>query len=735
MHRHFMPLVSALGIVALSLAAPSMADCELYQEYARVIGEHVGEVYHNGVMIYGTHALTFGYGGQLSVYDLGDPQRPSFDSIVPETGSITAAILEGTIVMAGKRVGQLYYFDSLDIQNLEAPVYHAEAQIPSRAWSLVRSGEYVYMATETGLVIVRVADLDHPTIVASLALGGAVKDVDVESGLACCTVSFFGLVDVDVSNPASPSIVGTYPIPEFLTTMRVIIDGGLAYVGACEGMRILNVVDPAMPVLVKAFSQVPVEGMLLEGSLLYIASSGLAIVDVGTPTDPVVVGRPGSGYLYCLDKAGDMVVTGGNAGDLTGYLQVVDVTVPETVMPAAAVAIPESPWDLVRAGSIVYVASGQLGVQVVDIADPLSPTIVGAVDTPGQAQDIAQAPDHLFVADGEAGLTILDASLPTSPTVVTSLALSGSAAKVLASGSYAYVLTWDDLLVADVSDPANPTIVAEAGIDAPVQDLDRTGSYLLIAAKDQGLHVVDVSDPTRPVIATTIAPATATSEIWGVTALGEYAFLVDCHRMLYTYRGSDLRIYNLADPTSPLEVSVLAVPSLRGPIAVNAGVAYLASDVRLVAVDVSDLAAPVELGAAGSLTAAPAGMVFLEDYVCTVGGQSNYLEVFPRQCSNPADAQAPSQAAWPVTARPNPFARSCTLSFQCETRAPASITIHDAAGRIIRRLCFAERAPGTRTLEWDGCDAAGLPAACGTYFVRTGDSPATSLKLVRLTGR
>jgi len=84
-------------------------------------------------------------------------------------------------------------------------------------------------------------------------------------------------------------------------------------------------------------------------------------------------------------------------------------------------------------------------------------------------------------------------------------------------------------------------------------------------------------------------------------------------------------------------------------------------------------------------------------------------------------------------AYPNPFAPATTVAFDLPSRARATVSVYDAAGRLVRALADGEFAPGRSTVEWDGRDATGREAAAGVYFARVStEHGSASAKLVLL---
>ncbi len=71
-------------------------------------------------------------------------------------------------------------------------------------------------------------------------------------------------------------------------------------------------------------------------------------------------------------------------------------------------------------------------------------------------------------------------------------------------------------------------------------------------------------------------------------------------------------------------------------------------------------------------------------------------------------------------ATPNPFNPRTVLSFELAgTAAQAvSITVHDARGRLVRRLLQTSLQPGPQAVAWDGRDDGGRALAAGVYLAR-----------------
>jgi flagellar hook assembly protein FlgD len=71
-----------------------------------------------------------------------------------------------------------------------------------------------------------------------------------------------------------------------------------------------------------------------------------------------------------------------------------------------------------------------------------------------------------------------------------------------------------------------------------------------------------------------------------------------------------------------------------------------------------------------------------------------------------------------VVAAPNPFRGITTIRFSMPEAGPATLAIHDVAGRRVRTLLDGAVGEGDRRFVWDGRDDTGRALASGVYFYR-----------------
>lgn len=87
--------------------------------------------------------------------------------------------------------------------------------------------------------------------------------------------------------------------------------------------------------------------------------------------------------------------------------------------------------------------------------------------------------------------------------------------------------------------------------------------------------------------------------------------------------------------------------------------------------------------------------------------------------------RAPAKLLAPVTPSalglgnyPNPFNPTTAIAYELPEAGAVRLTVYNALGQQVRVLVDEAQAAGLHTVEWDGLDAAGQPAAGGMYFCR-----------------
>jgi hypothetical protein len=277
-----------------------------------------------------------------------------------------------------------------------------------------------------------------------------VANVRVVDGIAYVVRTNDGLRIVDVSDPAAPSDIGHFSAPEVgVNDVKVVRGPGdtiyALLASAARGAVVVDVTDPSSPQLVTAFTP------------------------SGDPTHGIhtlfteTVGEETRAYL---------------ADGFSNYLGIFNVTDPANPVPlsnpATMIGDPEIGFhDLFVENGLVYVNATTAGLILVDtLADPANPTVVGtAPSEPGYSHSnwVTEAGGRKISVTGVEGYSALVQFVDADEGSAEFLDVIGefrlrdrvSAHNIMAFGDRAYMAYYQDgVRVLDLSDPTNPTQAA-----------------------------------------------------------------------------------------------------------------------------------------------------------------------------------------------------------------------------------------------------------------------------------
>ena len=463
--------------------------------------------------------------------------------------------------------------------------------------------------------------------------------------------------------------------------------------------------------------------------------------------------------------------------DYTGGLRVyragsADTSLVGVLAPSGNARVYDISLDRVR--HVAYLASGTGGLTVVDVADPASPVPLASVTAPalpGITVAVSVIDTGLVVVarrgGGSAGITFVDVTTPASP---------------IPRGSVNYPFIFDPRAIAVkdtiafIADELQGVLSIRFGNpDAPAtlgpasvlgaRDLDLSGTRLIVGTGGGDVQVVDVFNPTSPVLLATV-PAPA---CFGVTQLGETALVL-------LGDGGALAI-DLRNPSAPRTRGVITIPGFsRDAVWVGDDLLIAGSfgleRFRASAVVVTDPGLNLEIDRAAvrprvriSWTAPPpTGMVGWNVYrdlgtatqglaFGSWGTRVNDSMLSPASTSTLDDAvQAATHYRYRLEAffpdgssrkvadgaiyvpsnsalgrvYPNPYRPRNGQTLTVPYRVLSSyggksivLRVFDPAGRLVRRIVGSTAVGGGfGSLTWDGRDERGRPAVDGVYFIQ-----------------
>jgi hypothetical protein len=185
---------------------------------------------------------------------------------------------------------------------------------------------------------------------------------------------------------------------------------------------------------------------------------------------------------------------------------------------------------------LAHLASGPCGLVIVNVVNPEEdPFLVAVFDTEGWTEDARAVGDLVYLADFNGGLLILDVSEPSNPISLGGIGFAdssfGGAIDVEVIGFVAYVATTRGLRIVDVTNPRTPVLIGAVDTNpttGPAQDVELAEgierTYAFLASWQDGVVILDVTDPAAPVEQCTIESLAQSFE---VTVAGQRAFIAD----------------------------------------------------------------------------------------------------------------------------------------------------------------------------------------------------------------
>ncbi len=568
--------VAAIDDVALVFFTAGMATFDVSDPTTPSLLERFDEYDEppgfNAVQILGNHAFVASGSSGLQVYDLSVPSHPVLVASCDTPGdALDLEIVGDRAYIADGYAGGLQIFS---ISDSERPRLLGSCSTHGSCFAVAVSGDRAYCAAFfEGIAVIDVADPTNPICGPHLT-NVAYPPFDLAiSGPYLCAIGSqgeksiwdpSGMTVYDLSDPDAPIRRGTYHSQEGANAVRT--RETLAYIANADGsLTTLDISNPDAP---REVSEVEIggyaTGLCLAADRAYVSSDHgvFAVLDLDVPTTPTLLGRWWESSNTC-----DVQVHDGLAyvADARYGMHVVDVQAAESPVILSHLPLPDGPHELTAGGPYVYVADDSAGVFAVDVSCPEAPAIVGHIAQ--QANAIASDGRYLYVTARFQGLRVIDALDPQNLTLVGTCPVPNWPSSVSVAGRYACVCNGSAMYVVDILDPTQPTL---RGTFDPTESIFRAtfdGTYAYASVGNDGLFVIDVTDPD--------APAYVTELHFGWNTRGS---CLSGNRLYLATQG--LRVIDVSEPRHPEIVgsSLMGGASqvaVDGPYAFTAGVGAL----------------------------------------------------------------------------------------------------------------------------------------------------------------
>lgn len=252
----------------------------------------------DGFDVIGTDVYAALRGDGMGVLDASDPAAISVVGMLDVEGEpVYRAASDGSLIVGGRRGGGAIIIDASDPSSL-VELWGSE-DVDTE--DIVLDGTFAYLASPAGLSILDLSTPDTPVVIiedvqqdgAGMNIGGSTiaKDGDI------VYMAGFDFTPINVSDPAMPMTLAEVDTGR---PNNLIVSSGYAYVGGNDGVEIFDVTDPATPALVGTYPGERASLIALDdaNSRLYVFGSSTAstqvpllrIVDVADPAAPVEIG-------------------------------------------------------------------------------------------------------------------------------------------------------------------------------------------------------------------------------------------------------------------------------------------------------------------------------------------------------------------------------------------------------------------------------------------------------------
>ncbi len=375
------------------------------------------------------------------------------------------------------------------------------------------------------------------------------------------------------------------------------------------GVQIIDITRPTAPILA---SEITVE------------NSGIGLLDGSNNITTIKIGSDTYALVASVFSHGVQIINISDPTTPTGVFAINDGSTFDTLRGAAGITT-------VQIGPSIYAlvaSNADSGVQIINITDPAAPTAVtsivdGGTDSASNTFDellgatsittvrIGSSLYALVAAFDDAGVQIIDITNPAIPLAVSSvngnsdgfgdLSESDSITTIkIGAATYALVTAGeaDNVQIIDITDPANPTPASSIVDGSTFDTLDRPtdittvtvdGSpYALVAGnEDEGIQIINISDPTMPTAVTSItqgnvdANGNTFNRLDGPIALTTVQIDTSLYVLVTSNQGRPgVQIIRIADdqPISEPEPASPANPIPVSSIAVNTDLSFQSAE-------------------------------------------------------------------------------------------------------------------------------------------------------------
>jgi hypothetical protein len=500
-------------------------------------------------------------------------------------------------------IGASNSFNIFDISDPTNPtlIHQVTMATPS---GLTTDGSYVYVVSGNSLIIFDVTTPTNPVQVGSTTEGTSVSwnAITISGNYAYMVSTWSDTVSIaDISNKTTPAFVGRVTDSTNLNNpLAIAASGSYAYVAgnSCNCVSVIDISTPTAPAVQATLTDGiflrGIQSIVVAGNYAFTVSSGSTsdtgyfdVIDISNPSSPTLVKTIDVNAAPSLRNALNVVIKG-NYAYVAGYLNsnqltTIDISTPTDAKVLSAISLDTTNTRHMAIGGNTLVGVDGSFIYTLDISPkavlPMTSSSTYYDANLNSAPSVSISGTIAVVLQGNDTLFIEDISNPASVTLLAKYHIMyGSADSVYYDGTYAYVVA-NGLQVVDLTNPSSPVLTKTISVSGGY-GLAHQGNYLYLLTYN-GLSIVDISTPGNPVALGSLSSAVAWGH--GIAVSGNYAFITG-------YSDDSFAVVDISDPTTPTLVKKIAdSTNLDGSyaVAVAGGYAYVSMSTGLTIIDIS----------------------------------------------------------------------------------------------------------------------------------------------------
>ncbi len=347
--------------------------------------------------------------------------------------------------------------------------------------------------------------------------------------------------------------------------------------------------------------------MIASGQYVYCASytGGIDIIDIEDKDNPVKVGN------FEILNIKDFCISGDFAY-VASRSDIIILDISDGIHPVQVGRYTYGGDVVAVKGNYLYTVHSYGHLEVIDISNKKNPSIVGFYeDIGGDYYYFTRFEiygDYAFVAERYpfegSYIKIFNISNPNNPVFVQSL--STQVRNFVISGHYLYLSTMDQgIKVMDLTDPYNPVLTGPGYTSMKTWNIEALGSYIFVQGENSKISILDFSDPLNP---------TKKSDTGVYVPTGRFTV---SYNTLYSFSGTGLNVTDVSSPSSPEIKSSYEGSGNASRIAVSDNYVYLVDKNKgLKIIDITDNANPKQVGMYASAGYSSSTVAVYGNYAC-----------------------------------------------------------------------------------------------------------------------